>query len=376
MNSSSYYTEKALKAPKYTEKEQEVIEAGIERSQLKYSAAILLTLLSLHRVPRLEPYTSKFLYLQNQTGTNPATYDTHIDDVYFVMTWIVLLVFIRSILMDYLFKPIARAYNINSAKALTRFAEQGWSFTYYSISWGVGMWLYVRSNYWLDCDNIFRGWPHQTFSVAFKSYYLIQIACWLQQIFVLNVEEKRKDYVQMFSHHIITCILCIGSYYKHFTNIGHVILVIMDLVDIFLAAAKMLKYLGYSTACDVMFILFMVSWIILRHGVYNYILWHASTRLFMLMAPRHCSLATDPDMFCFVDWDVKIFLWLLAGLQVITLIWMYMIARVAYKVITGSGAEDVRSDEDDTDNEAGSTDISDDDEETAIDSENESKLKN
>ena len=40
---------------------------------------------------------------------------------------------------------------------------------------------------------------------------------------------------------------------------------------------------------------------------------------------------------------------LLGGLQIITCIWMYLISKVAYKVVIGVGAEDVRSDEDDTD---------------------------
>lgn len=33
------------------------------------------------------------------------------------------------------------------------------------------------------------------------------------------------------------------------------------------------------------------------------------------------------------------------------MIWMYLISKVAYKVILGKGAEDVRSDEDDLDYE-------------------------
>ena len=37
----------------------------------------------------------------------------------------------------------------------------------------------------------------------------------------------------------------------------------------------MLKYAGFSNACDAMFLLFLVSWIVLRHGVYNYIFYHA-----------------------------------------------------------------------------------------------------
>ena len=38
---------------------------------------------------------------------------------------------------------------------------------------------------------------------------------------------------------------------------------------------------------------------------------------------------------------------LLGGLQIITIVWMYLIAKVAYRVVTGQGAEDVRSDESD-----------------------------
>ena len=37
----------------------------------------------------------------------------------------------------------------------------------------------------------------------------------------------------MFSHHIITCLLIIGSYYYYYFRIGHLILMIMDSVDIF-----------------------------------------------------------------------------------------------------------------------------------------------
>lgn len=41
------------------------------------------------------------------------------------------------------------------------------------------------------------------------------------------------------------------------------------------------------------------------------------------------------------------FVTLLSLLQVITLVWLYMIFRVAYKVVTGTGAEDTRSDDED-----------------------------
>lgn len=45
------------------------------------------------------------------------------------------------------------------------------------------------------------------------------------------------------------------------------------------------------------------------------------------------------------------FFWLLSMLQVITLVWLYMIGKVAYKVVTGTGAEDTRSDDEGDDGE-------------------------
>jgi acyl-CoA-dependent ceramide synthase len=125
---------------------------------------------------------------------------------------------------------------------------------------------------------------------------------------------------------------------------------IMDSVDIFLAAAKLLKYSGYNNACDYMFVFFMVSWVVLRHGLYNYLFYQSWHNASSLMSNSECI----PGQFqkrCWTPTILNSFFFLLGGLQVITMIWMYLISKVAYKVILGKGAEDVRSDEDDLDYE-------------------------
>lgn len=55
---------------------------------------------------------------------------------------------------------------------------------------------------------------------------------YLQQILVINLEARRKDYYQMFAHHIITSMLMMSSYVLNWTRIGNTILCTMDLVDI------------------------------------------------------------------------------------------------------------------------------------------------
>ena len=77
-------------------------------------------------------------------------------------------------------------------------------------------------------------WPVLEVSGLFKWYYLAQLAFWLQQIFVLHIEDRRKDHYQMFAHHIITSFLIVGSYIYHMMRAGNVILCTMDIVDILL----------------------------------------------------------------------------------------------------------------------------------------------
>lgn len=67
-----------------------------------------------------------------------------------------------------------------------------------------------------------------------KFYILTQWSFWLQQIIVIHIEERRKDHWQMLSHHFITSALISSCYYYHQTRVGNLILVLMDVVDIFL----------------------------------------------------------------------------------------------------------------------------------------------
>ena len=331
--------------------------ALIERNQIPLSRNLLILLYSLHFFTKnsniIHQYTTKFIKLQNAIGFDETTgkmiYDIDISDAFNVFHWIIVITFLRSFLMKYCFEPFASRFcDIHSKKAKTRFAEQSWSFTYYTFSFIYGVYLYWHSPYFNNLDQVYINWPNHSMFFEFKSYYLISMGFWLQQIFVLNVEKPRKDHYQMFSHHIITCLLIIGSYYYYYFRIGHLILMIMDSVDIFLAAAKMLKYAGFSNACDAMFLLFLVSWIVLRHGVYNYIFYHAWYKSVDLMKNGQCVEGLMQKR-CWTPVVIDTFLGLLGGLQIITCIWMYLILKVAYKVVTGSGAEDVRSDEDDTD---------------------------
>jgi acyl-CoA-dependent ceramide synthase len=112
-----------------------------------------------------------------------------------------------------------------------RFAEQAWNLSYASISFAVGLYIVRHSPYWGDIREIWGDYPQIEMDGFFKGYYLVEMAFCLQQVFVLNIEARRKDFWQMFCHHLVTCTLIFMSYTYNVTKAGNVILCIMDLSE-------------------------------------------------------------------------------------------------------------------------------------------------
>ncbi|RYF10671.1 MAG: hypothetical protein EOO77_21040, partial [Oxalobacteraceae bacterium] len=131
----------------------------------------LALLLGLHLfLPSARPYTAKFLDL-SYCGT-PRWYHSlgigdaaagrcgkGIDDAYFVLTGILLFTMLRAFMMSFVYTPIGRSQGITKPKALMRFAEQAWGFTFALTSWSCGMILFYRSPYWLDMDAFYANYP-------------------------------------------------------------------------------------------------------------------------------------------------------------------------------------------------------------------------
>lgn len=167
----------------------------------------------------------------------------------------------------------------------------------------------------------------------------------------------------MFTHHIITILLLVGSYWFHFTPTGNVVLILMDPSDILLSvsgtlcfpylmipcqlmtsfprlqSAKCLRYMGWQKMCDVFFGLFMACWVITRHVFYGAMLWSCI---------RYATSLTGPTDDSSMAWGLTI---LLCALQCLLCIWLVMICKLAWKVISGQAAEDERSDEESPDEE-------------------------
>ena len=201
---------------------------------LGLSANLFALLFLAHTLfPRARVHTSKFFTL---SYFNPATgqYNLGTDDVPFVLFLVVLFTGLRASTMDYILSPFARSQGLYKKKPITRFAEQAWLVIVYTVFYPLGVYLYYNSPYFWNMKNLWTHWPSREMPGLLKAYILVQLAFWLQQIIVINIEERRKDHWQMLTHHFITVSLITASYRYRHTPVANVILMLMDVSDFFL----------------------------------------------------------------------------------------------------------------------------------------------
>lgn len=283
---------------------------------------------------------------------HPNLYKKHKDDFCVILLSVLMFTFIREFFMHFFIQRTIVKTNkfLKNRVVAKKFKEQAWLSVYYLISWTSGFYLYYYSEYYFNLDYVYYGYPHYL-SGSFKIYYLVQLGFWIQQIIHLYTETRRKDFKFMIIHHIVTVSLLGVSYYANFTRIGHVVLMLMDFSDIFLSLAKTLTYLKKEIMCNVMFVVFLISWIVTRHILYMKIffsiLWDAE---------RLRKYEWDPENGCYYVYSVKyIALFLLSILQILIILWLFMILKVAKTIVKGDNMKDIRSEDEnsssDIDNE-------------------------
>ena len=226
----------------------------------------LISLLFLAHVsiPKARGHTIKFFTL-SYFNPKSGNYANGYDDAYLICFCVMVLTGLRAACMEYMLAPFAKWRGLTKRKEVTRFSEQAWMVLYYVIFWAFGMvrtrslschlvvararyqtnvftafhqYIYAHSAYWMNLTELWANWPIRELSGITKTYMLLQWSFWLQQVIVINIEDRRKDHWQMLTHHVITIGLIQSSYCYHFTRIGNLILVIMDPVDILLPVSS------------------------------------------------------------------------------------------------------------------------------------------
>ncbi|KAH3902427.1 probable Sphingosine N-acyltransferase LAG1 [Saccharomycodes ludwigii] len=274
-------------------------------------------------------------------GTN--MYAKGIKDLCFVFYYIIFFAFFREFCMDMLLRPLAYKLGVHQESKVKRMMEQCYSLIYYGISGPFGLYIMYNSDLWLfSIKTMHKTYPDLNNEYLFKIFYLGQAAFWGHQACVLSfqLEKPRKDFKELVFHHVITLLLIWTSYVFHFSKMGLAIYITMDVSDFFLSLSKVMNYLG-SVYTPVFYIIFVVSWIYLRHVVNLKILWGVLTK-FRTVGNYNLNFATQQYK-CWIS--LPIVFSLIFALQAVNSYWLFLIFRILYHYIFDGFLEDERSDD-------------------------------
>ncbi|XP_050237333.1 ceramide synthase 1 LOH3-like [Mercurialis annua] len=264
--------------------------------------------------------------------------------------------FLRLLLDTYVFQKLAKRMMFGkdasldigthaNRKKVNKFKESAWKFVYFSSAEILALavsynepWFTNTKYFWVGPGD--QVWPDQKLKLKLKGHYMYSAGFYLYSIFALLFwETRRSDFGVSMAHHVATVILLVMSYLFRFARVGSIILALHDACDGFLEIAKISRYSGCEWMSSIFFLLFVISWTILRIIYYPFwILWSTSYEVLLtlnmekhkVVGPLYYYLF-NTLLFCIAVFNVY---W-----------WSLMVGMVVDQIkARGKVSDDVRSD--------------------------------
>ncbi|XP_015190439.1 PREDICTED: ceramide synthase 5-like isoform X2 [Polistes dominula] len=232
------------------------------------------------------------------------------------------------------------------SSTLTKFCESCWRCFYYTCMFIYGLLILWNKPWFWNTTQCYYNYPYHSITNDIGWYYIITTAIYLISTITHFFETKRNDFWQVFIHHIIAIVLLFLTWVNNLTRLISLVIVLHDASEIFLELAKTARYANYKNTSNIMFVIFTISWICTRIGIFPFSIIYS----LFFEAPKHMSMF--PTFYVIEA--------LLCLLFLLHLFWTYLIIKVAYNnFYTGQKKGDIRSDNEDvsdvSDNEINSS---------------------
>ncbi|KAJ3064258.1 Ceramide synthase 2 [Podochytrium sp. JEL0797] len=205
------------------------------------------------------------------------------EDIYSLVLWAFAWALLHTVMARHVFKPLSYlvvprptvdsksenydAEVLKADKLRLKFQTASWRALLYSISAGLGLFVFGRESWLFDSSQYFAGYPHKT-SFLLKLYYNIGFGNYAYQLFSVFFEPRQSDFAQQVTHHIVTVILMLNSYVLGFTRSGGLTLLLHDVSDPLMEFAKCFVYAGQKQMADLFFGIFAVVFMVTRNYIF------------------------------------------------------------------------------------------------------------
>ena len=138
---------------------------------------------------------------------------------------------------------------LGKSKTMHKFQDQMWQLAIHVSMTLLELYVLHLENGTVDwVANYWDLWlPHpkngQMTKATAHLVYFLQIGIWIDTCLLHRfVEERHKDYILMFTHHLVTIALLSVSYYYNYIRIGVIVLYVHDVTDIVVDLLKIFNY--------------------------------------------------------------------------------------------------------------------------------------
>ena len=144
---------------------------------------------------------------------------------------------------------------------IDKFNESSWRFVYYLSIFTYGLAVLWNKNWFWDTRHCWIGWPEKIpLDEVIRWYYMLEIGFYTSLFISQFFDVQRKDFWQMFTHHVATLILLTASWITNMVRIGSLVLIVHDVVDWLLEISKLTNYAKWERICEACFCVFASVW--------------------------------------------------------------------------------------------------------------------
>ncbi|MBA0689174.1 hypothetical protein Goari_006912, partial [Gossypium aridum] len=225
-----------------------------------------------------------------------------------------------------------------------KFKESAWKCIYFLSAEFLALYVTSKEPWFNNTRHFWVGpgdqvWPDQKIKLKLKGLYMYAAGFYTYSIFALIFwETRRSDFGVLMGHHFATVTLVVLSYIFRFGRVGSVVLAIHDASDVFLEIGKMSKYCGAEKLASIAFIIFVLSWILLRLIYFPFwVLWSTSYEVVQTLDKEKHPVVGP---ICYYLFNTLLFC-----LLVLHIYWWVLMYRMLVNQIQAGGkiSEDVRS---------------------------------
>uniref|UniRef100_A0A8C6LVP3 Ceramide synthase 3 n=1 Tax=Nothobranchius furzeri TaxID=105023 RepID=A0A8C6LVP3_NOTFU len=218
-----------------------------------------------------------------------------------------------------------------------RFCEASWRCVFYHFAFLGGILALYDKPWFYNLREVWEGFPQQSMLPSQYWYYFLEMGFYLSLLLSLAFDVKRKDFQEQVIHHVATLTLLSFSWVSNYIRVGTLVMMLHDSSDILLEGAKVFNYAKWHQTANTMFVVFTALFMVTRLVIFPF--WII-----------HCTWVYPMEK-CSPFFGYYFFNMLLLVLQILHVYWSFLILRMFYRLVFTKLEGDLRSDEEEEDND-------------------------